>query len=225
MHIDKDDKSVYYVTKRPGYLIQAFNNKDLCQYNEEYVAKYDVYDKSVDILLNELRVKTLFNVLLSEVYSALDVGYGNGGFLRELLDCSDFKLYGYDVSGVKPPEGVISVTDEEIVSNSYDLVTFFDSLEHIPTRDIAGYLSQIDATYFMISVPWFHESAGSKWFNGWKHRRPNEHLHHFDAHGIMSILNEIGYDILHISNIEDEFRVSSDALPNILTVIAKKRLL
>jgi hypothetical protein len=56
----------------------------------------------------------------------------------------------------------------------------------------------------------------------WKHRRENEHLHHFDSHGLVKLLQLSNYKILYLGNDEDVVRTPVDNLPNILTVIARK---
>ena len=63
---------------------------------------------------------------------------------------------------------------------------------------------------------------GSEWFTTWKHRKPNEHFHHFDVHGLVGLLTDSGYKIVHVGNEEDGIRRPVDSLPNILTVVATK---
>ena len=56
----------------------------------------------------------------------------------------------------------------------------------------------------------------------WKHRKPNEHLFHFDENSLKNFMNSCGYKLIEISNIEDEVRTRYDKdLPNILTGIFK----
>ncbi len=208
--------NVYYVTKRPGYVTQMFKEENLVKYDKDYLAKYSNYDKLFNEALNFNRVQTLLQY--TSPHTLLDVGYGDGTFLEKCKKNIPY-LYGYDVSDVDPPEGIFRVS-EEALRWKYDVVTFFDSLEHVPERDIVSYLRKFDTKCFMISVPWFHSTASQEWFMNWKHRRENEHLHFFDSFGLISILNEIGYKVVHVSNIEDSIRPSEDDKPNILTVIA-----
>ena len=209
--------NVYYTTKRPGYVMQEFKEEDLVKYDKEYVKKYSKYDQLFNEALNFNRLQTLLQYASPD--SLLDVGYGDGTFLEKCKK-NITNLYGYDVSDVDPPEGVFRVSEESL-QWKYDVVTFFDSLEHVPEHDIVPYLRKFDTNCFMISVPWFHSAcAYPEWFMNWKHRRENEHLHFFDSFGLISILNEIGYKVAHVSNIEDSIRPSEDDKPNILTVIA-----
>jgi len=57
----------------------------------------------------------------------------------------------------------------------------------------------------------------------WKHRRPDEHLWHFNEKSIENFFNEMGYDMVDYSNIEDLIRTTEHEYPNILTCIFKKR--
>jgi hypothetical protein len=103
-----------------------------------------------------------------------------------------------------------------------DVVTFFDSIEHIAEPNIHEFLGSIKTKNVMISLPWMHERMGAEWFRTWKHRKENEHYHHFDAHGLIQLVHKAGFTPIHISNDEDKIRKSVSYLPNILTIIAKK---
>ena len=104
----------------------------------------------------------------------------------------------------------------------FDVMTFFDSLEHIPESDLVSFLSTKRVKYLCISVPHFHEELGPTWFTTWKHRRPNEHFHHFDTQGIHGLLEESGYTVIYTGNDEDVIRRPVDSNTNILTVVARK---
>ena len=73
---------------------------------------------------------------------------------------------------------------------------------------------------FRSSVPWFHEDMGPENFKTWKHRRENEHFHHFDIHGLIGLLYDSGFRIINVSNEEDKVRIPSTICPNILTIVA-----
>ena len=94
--------------------------------------------------------------------------------------------------------------------------------EHIEDVDLVTFLNNKKSKYFVISLPWFHEFLGSEWFETWKHRKPNEHFHHFDCNGLIKLLSDVGCQILHVGNDEDRIRTPFSDLPNILTIVAKK---
>ena len=129
--------------------------------------------------------------------------------------------FGYDISDYPCPNGVTRV--EDVNSLEVDVMTFFDSIEHVEDSDLVSFLNSKQSKHFVISLPWFHEFLGPKWFTSWKHRKPNEHFHHFDMHGLVGLLTEANCEILHVGNEEDQIRKPVDQWPNILTVIGKRR--
>lgn len=223
---------VYYTTKIPGYVVQEFTIENLKKYNIEYLEKYSRFDKTKTKILNALRLDKILEFIHEDEISLLEVGYGTGEFLKGAASSEYINIdaYGYDIIPSELPTNVKRVeriNDTFVCKDTglkkFDVVCFFDSLEHIAVNDIRDYLKLFDTKYMFISVPWFHYHESTEWFKDWIHRRPNEHLHHFDSFGLMNLLSSIGYDIIHISNFEDEIRKSKNHLPNILSVIAKKR--
>lgn len=147
--------------------------------------------------------------------SILDVGYGNGDFLKVCKNVID--SYGNDISGYPVPDGVKFV--ENIFDNHYDVITFFDVLEHF--EDI-NFVKDLKCDYVYISLPWCH-FFDEEWFMNWKHRRPDEHLWHFNNKSIENFFDEMGYDMVDYSDIEDIIRTTNENYSNILTAIFKKR--
>jgi hypothetical protein len=99
------------------------------------------------------------------------------------------------------------------------VISFFDVLEHFEEID---FVKDLDCNYVYISLPWCHNFS-EEWFMNWKHRRPDEHLWHFNEKSIEKFFNEMGYDMVDYSNVEDLIRVSNEEYSNILTCIFKKR--
>ena len=93
-------------------------------------------------------------------------------------------------------------------------------LEHFEKID---FVQNLKCDYIFLSLPWCHNFS-DEWFSNWKHRRPDEHLWHFDEKSIKNFFNEMGYEMIDYSNIEDLIRVSNEDYPNILTCILKKNL-
>ena len=102
----------------------------------------------------------------------------------------------------------------------YDVVTFFDSLEHC--EDIE-FIKDLNTKYILISVPWCHwKEEGDEWFMNWKHRKPNEHLYHFDESSLLKFMKRMGYLSVDLGNYEDVIRKPVDHRKNILTGLFKK---
>jgi hypothetical protein len=155
--------------------------------------------------------------LLGGVDSLLDVGYGNGDFLKIgskiIPHCT-----GSDIAPAYPLPNQIKTTND-IYRDKYDVVCFFDSLEHF---DDIYEIKKLNTKYIYIAVPLCHYIS-DEWFKNWKHRRENEHLWHFNLESLTAFFADIGYKILNHSHLEDIIRTRYDKnLPNILSAVFKK---
>lgn len=206
-----------YKTIFPGYLKQIELTGQLPDYSSNYSKnRYDTYNTNESI--SELRYSLLDRVI-KNFDSVTDFGYGNGSFMY-FCSKKGKKVFGFDISDYPVPEKcqkLNHVNDVEV-----DVVTFFDSIEHLIDISPKEMLTYLRTKYVAISVPWYHEEQGEEWFLRWKHRRENEHIHHFDSHGLVRLVNESGYKILYLGNDEDLIRKPVDKLSNILTILAKK---
>lgn len=206
-----------YVKITPGHWYQEYLTGSLPDYTASYSkTRYDTYN--TNLAMSTLRYNVITQTL-GDFNSVLDFGYGNGSFM-EYCRNQNKKVFGYDISDYPVPEGTEKIDLNQLVD--VDVMTFFDSLEHIPEKNLSKFLIDLNTKFVCISVPWFHESQGALWFTTWKHRRENEHLHHFDTHGLISLLLQSGYKIIHVGNDEDIIRKPETNLPNILTIVAKK---
>jgi hypothetical protein len=151
------------------------------------------------------------------INSILDVGYGNGDFLK-LSSQYIKKCTGADIAPAYPLPAHIKTT-RNIYKDCYDVVCFFDSLEHF---DNIYEIEQLKTKFIYISVPECHYLS-DEWFKNWKHRRENEHLWHFNLESLTAFFADIGYKIINHSHIEDIIRTRYDKnLPNILSAVFKK---
>jgi hypothetical protein len=184
-------------------------------YNIEYIENsYNQYGE-LGMRMGHLRLGYLIGCIGFIPNSILDIGYGNGDFLRVCTNLID-DCYGNDISGYKVPENVTFISDP--YENKYDVVSLFDVIEHF---DNIYDLKNLKTDYLYVSTPNCHYES-DEWFEKWKHRRPDEHLWHFNRESLINFMLEIGYQCLTTSNIEDTIRKSNDNFGNILTGIFKK---
>lgn len=148
----------------------------------------------------------------------LDWGYGSGAFLRAAATIPGCTVHGYDINGVPPPYPVSFCPDP--MASKWSAVTFYDVLEHI--ADLS-FLRHLRASMIVVTVPHCHVNRmGWEWFAGWKHRKPDEHVHHWDGPALVATLGGLGWSALQVSNPEDCTRRGEDS-PNILTVVAHRK--
>jgi hypothetical protein len=203
-----------YVTLSSGIIKQI--NVQKITYNSEYNEKYNRYGEKGNYL-SYLRLGVLLGALGRRPESIVDVGFGNGDFLRACVK-SIKHVFGCDISDYPTPEGATKIELKDI-SNA-DVVCFFDSLEHFDNID---FIKDLDTKYIFISVPWCH-NISEEWFLNWYHRRENEHLYHFNEESLKQFFSNSGYECIFTHNFEDIIRVNPSVapLPNILSCIFKK---
>jgi hypothetical protein len=207
----------HYRELRLGHLYQFELTGKTPDYSSTYSKeRYDTY--TTNDAMSKLRYETIINAI-GQFESVCDFGYGNGAFLR-YCENQNLKTYGYDISDYPVPERTTRIMDPDDVI--VDVMTFFDSLEHLLVEDLVPFLQNKKVKHVCISVPWFHTSQKPDWFINWKHRRENEHIHHFDSNGLIGLLIDAGYKIVYVGNPEDKVRTPASNLPNILTVIGTK---
>ena len=198
-----------------GIIKQKVVNKIAYDYN--YSSDYNKHGERGNYL-SYLRFGVLLGVLERLPTSIVDVGYGNGSFLKVCKENID-DVYGCDISEYPVPEGCKKIALSDI--SNVDVTCFFDSLEHF---DDISIVKNIDTKYVFISVPWCHNFS-SEWFLKWYHRKPDEHLWHFNKEGLIKFFDGAGFDCIHTSNFEDCIRKNPGAAnyPNILSCVFKKR--
>jgi ADP-L-glycero-D-manno-heptose 6-epimerase len=197
-----------------GIIKQIDINK--INYNFDYSNNYNIY-KEASIAFSHLRLGILLGILGKTPNSILDVGYGNGDFLKIASKIIP-NCYGSDISNYPVP---INCTKIDLFEKKhYDVICFFDSLEHFDDINI---INDLDTDHIFISVPWCH-NFNDNWFKNWYHLKPNEHLWHFNKDALLTFFNSCGYECIYSSNYEDIVRVNNNSknYPNILSCMFKK---
>lgn len=186
------------------------------EYDEDYVLNSYIKYGELSNYISYLRYGYLLASIKIIPDSILDFGYGSGAFLnvckKTIKNC-----FGYDIGKYDVPEGCNRTDD--IFSIHFDVVSFFDSLEHVEN---IYFLNKIDCNYIIISVPECHYFS-DEWFESWKHRRENEHIWHFSQQALIKFMENQNYEMINMSNIEDIIRKPIDDNTNILTGIFKNR--
>ena len=136
-----------YIVYDNGLIQQEFDT--LIDYNNDYIDPYNQLGIKLDIM-SSLRLGYIIGSIGKTPRSILDVGYGNGSFL---LSCKKTisNCYGNDISGYSIPDDCTFV--ENILDDWFEVITFFDVLEHF--EDIS-FIGKLNCKYLCISLPWCH---------------------------------------------------------------------
>ena len=191
------------------------NNIHKIKYSLEYFTPYFNFDKK-NLELPYLRLGYILGCLKFKPNNILDIGYGTGAFLK-VCSLAGIDSYGFDISEIPSPDYITKVDD--IFNNSYDVITFYDSLEHM---DDIYFLSKLKTKYIVISLPSCNYT-NDDWFKNWKHRKYNEHLWHFNKESLLKFMYSQNYSCIDISNVEDTIRIDKNNNPNIITGVFKKK--
>lgn len=148
----------------------------------------------------------------------LDVGYGDGSFLR-YAQSKGHKVTGYDITEAHH-NGDFPITNS-LSEGEYHVITFFDSLEHF--SDITETIKSLAPhKYIVVTVPCLRTVFTDEWFKEWKHRKENEHIHHFSPYTLINFFINMGYELVTIGNPEDEIRKGDYGYWNTTSAVFKK---
>ena len=180
----------------------------LAKYDHSYLTKYQSYSNDMSYLRAGF-VKAFHGSGL-----LLDFGCGDGRFVKVARECR-FDAYGYDIHGCDV--GVRMVTWDEIPNLDWGVVTFFDSIEHVP--DLHQVVRAVDsAKIVVVSTPC--PPVGFPANRAWKHYKPGEHLHYFSRGSLARLF--AGWDEICHENVEDAVRKADGREWNIRTSVFRR---
>jgi hypothetical protein len=200
-----------YIKLANGLIKQEYYEK--IQYGYDYSQKRNYGIDGVKI--SYLRLGFIIGVIKKTPSDILDVGYGSGEFLSAAKVIVP-NCYGFDISSYPVPDGVEKLN--QISNFDGEVITMFDVLEHFGDIYV---IKDFKCKYLIVSLPNCHYFS-DEWFENWKHRRPNEHLWHFNEKSLINFMEEAGYKFISSCNLEDSVRLSQGPYPNILTAAFKK---
>ena len=215
---------VYHLKKRwelpPGYIrrradgVIFHTQPPTITYDKKYVAKYQELSSKMSYLRLGALDTALTEAGVTHRTSILDVGYGDGAFLRASENAFD-RRFGTDISTFPVPKGVTQVASVAWQRTFYQVICFFDSLEHF--EDI-NFVKSLNCDFIFISVPNCHYRS-LEWFKSWRHRRAGEHIYHFSASTLDNFFKSMGYtpvtpfldheNIIRINNEQPERNILS----------------
>ena len=166
-------------------------------YDKKYIAdRYRKYPEKCQQMAH-LRLGFIVGAIGHIPSSILDVGYGSGEFLDAAKNIIPH-CFGNDITGIMPPTGV-------------------KLLEHF--ENPAETIENLNCRYIAISVPHCHYPSDD-WFKSWKHRRQDEHLHHFKTDSLIAMMRFCSFLPIIDSDVEDVIR--KDGNKNILSMVFER---
>ena len=189
--------------------------KAVVSYDENYAKKYDDMPHFEMSRLRADFVEKSFPV--GKIHKVLDVGHANGAFVKEMIARS-YDAFGTDLHGID-----FGVPEVDLMGpETFDLVTFFDSLEHF--ENVRQPLHKSNR-FVLVSVPNTPPNL-EKFIDSWRHFRPGEHLHYFNLRSLTLLMKEFGFELTGYSFVEDQIRkgvkFNGFECPNILSATYEK---
>lgn len=182
------------------------------KYGKEYAAGYA---GRPTVELSWVRLAFLY--LYAESGRILDIGYGDGEFIRQASRAGFFTM-GYD----SHTDDIGVPVVKELTPGLFDIVTMFDSFEHM--ADLSEPFKAAPKM-FVVTVPWLPEGVTDESIKAWRHYKPNEHLHYFTEKSLRAVFSRHGYGMETRKPIEDLIRKNPQASPNTMTFIFRKIIL
>lgn len=191
-------------------------------YSETYANIYNIKRSDrLDSMRTSFATSTYKTIFKIAPMSLLDMGFGNGDFLRKASEVFD-QCFGYDIVKEQPmPDGCKRIDDP--FKQYADVATFWDSLEHFP--DPYGTIQRLRAKFVCVSAPYCHWKSheDDEWLQNWRHLKPNEHLYHFTPQSLRRMMESLGYKcIVENAVFEDEVRIGPDDKQNIFSAAYKR---
>jgi 2-polyprenyl-3-methyl-5-hydroxy-6-metoxy-1,4-benzoquinol methylase len=153
------------------------------------------------------RAKKISN-LVPKGSDILDIGCGNGQFLKEVQSIGQHKIFGTEMEGSSAKRAskikdiklfVGDLPKAEFSNHQFDVITLFHVFEHL--QEPEAYLDIVDKIlkpngYLVISFPNI-DSWQSLFFKGkWLHLDPPRHLFFFKPKHFKKIMHERGYSLI-----------------------------
>lgn len=193
-----------------GHLWQE--NPQPITYGKEYLTSY-VGRPTLELSW----VRLAFLWLYAQEGRILDIGYGDGEFIKQASRAGFFSL-GYDAHA----EDIGVPVVKDLQPGVFDIVTMFDSFEHMPDLNEPF---KAAPRMFVVTVPWLPEGVTDESIKAWRHYKPNEHLHYFTDKSLRAIFSRHGYGSVESKNIEDIIRKNPQVTPNTMTYIFRRVIL
>jgi 2-polyprenyl-3-methyl-5-hydroxy-6-metoxy-1,4-benzoquinol methylase len=186
------------ICERHGVAYQRDMRAARVAYDDSYFDRYKSYEGStIEQALNAGRCAMLARHV-EKGASVIDIGAGSGAFVRK-AQAAGYQARGFDVI----PKTVSQLRDADAYAEDpglFDVVTFWDSIEHIDCPEIL--LREIRANALvLVAIPVFTDLRAIR---DSKHYRPGEHLYYWTVEGFVNWMALYGFRLLEQSSHETD---------------------
>lgn len=170
----------------------GFHPRDPISYEGPYWQKYLGYDDtSMGKALTDARKSLVESYWNGPV---VDIGIGGGKFVMSMGN----KGFGFDVNSEAVEWLVARGSFLDPYSSHVDVVTCWDSLEHIPVPE--ALINQVNKFVF-VSLPIFNDPDK---ITQSKHYRPGEHIWYWSDSGLIKWFADLGFELIERNNCETQ---------------------
>jgi SAM-dependent methyltransferase len=182
-------------------------------YDSQYVHQYDARPCDEMSALRWCFIQRTLHLAAGS--RILDIGYGNGAFLRHARR-HGMAVFGLDVHGEDFGIPIVGYD----AAGSFDLICFFDSLEHLPSFDHLFRLRTGNVVISLPDPPDFLLRTPERWH----HYKPGEHLHYFSRESLNVLMRRWGMpakiaDGFPEDALRGKLRIGPSVYDNIYTAI------
>lgn len=227
-----NDCNAYFLAPRPSNkrLEQAYDSSYYGEKEEKFSSP--LVEKVLDFFRSGRSCRV--SKYLKNGDKILDIGCGNGRFLKYLLNYGKYELYGTEMEGnsanrtSKIPEiklKIGSLNQNDFLDNYFDAISLFHVFEHLtePLQTIEIIKKILKPGGIVVfSFPNI-SSLQSKIFKGkWLHLDPPRHLFFFSPNDFINIMQTNGFDVVkkHYFSLEQN---PFGAVQSTLNLTTKKR--
>lgn len=169
----------------------GWHSRPAMLYSGDYFAHYQKLDNTkMGALLTRARLDLVSKYTSPGI--SLDIGIGGGRYVQESGG------YGFDVCDDAKTWLVSNNAFVDPYQQQVDVVTCWDSLEHIP--DPRALLGQVRKWLF-VSLPVFEDADDVL---SSKHYKPGEHLWYFSSTGFINWCAEQGFECVEMNRVESD---------------------
>jgi len=227
-----NDCNAYFLAPRPSSerLAQAYDSSYYGEKEEKFSSA--LVEKILDYFRSERSWK--LSQYLNNGAKVLDVGCGNGRFLKYLLKYGEYELYGTEMEGNSAKRAlkiseinlkIGSLEQNDFSENYFDAITLFHVFEHLTKpKQVLETIARIikPRGIAVFSFPNITSFQARVFKGKWLHLDPPHHLFFFAPKDFINIMQNYGFEVVkkHYFSLEQN---PFGAVQSTLNLITNKR--